>query len=147
MRVPVLIGRHTASFLFTVLTLLAAPSAVCRLVADGGKPRADERRVADEADLLRELAKVPELSLNAADVAPLVANYQQEHQPSRYSGSRNDYNTGPKSLLSLRPAMSALPFRSGAGTRIDRQAAATLTTLSRKLRLYLQMGAPKDEMN
>jgi HEAT repeat protein len=100
------------------------------------------RRQFSEQDLRKQLAAMPEIrSLTMESMATLVHSYKQS-----FEVSRGDWNGAlePTPLLQRRPDLAQLPVRSGSACRLNRQAAATLEFLSRKLRIYVETAVNRD---
>jgi hypothetical protein len=105
-------------------------------------PILKRRDKASEDDLRRELRRVPEIGLRAADLGPLLLRYETDYKNTFQVTAGVDLD--PSSLLAIRPDFGRLPmgFR-----RIDGNAAAILARLSNKLRFYLAKAAPPDDRN
>jgi HEAT repeat protein len=95
-----------------------------------------------EEELRKELAWAPEVGLRPDDMPALIRNYETSFRTTFQIHA--DVSLQPTVLLDLRPDLARLPVRSGSACHISAKAAATLTTLSRKLRVYLERATPKD---
>jgi HEAT repeat protein len=94
------------------------------------------RRARSEADLLKELAGVPEVGLTPPEVRPLVQAWM-----AAFKNTYDETNSGlfyePLPLLLQRPDLVQLPLRQGRATRITGREAAHLESLSERLHGYL----------
>jgi HEAT repeat protein len=103
------------------------------------EPLIRKRRDLQSEEALRQaLASVPEVALRREELPRIVQQYSRNYSVSRGG------NLEPSPVLGVRPEFHHLPYIRGDRARLRPSAAATLTVLSRKLRAYLEIGAPKD---
>jgi HEAT repeat protein len=103
------------------------------------------RRNFTEEDLRKQLAWAPEISLRPEELSVLVRRYVDNWGSTYAVGAGRVWE--PTTLLSLRPDLARLPIQSGPNCQSSASAAATMTVLSRKLRAYMEQGAPKDTLS
>jgi HEAT repeat protein len=93
--------------------------------------------------LRAQLAGVPEIpAMNLATMSVQVALFKAAYDASGRSSEFVDLDSTV--LLMTRPDLATLPVRSGRSCRLGPRAAFTLQELSQKLRIYLELGAPRD---
>src|SRR5262245_16616463 len=94
-----------------------------------------------EEDLRRQVHDVPEVGLTPAHLTALLQAYPMSFAMSAKQAGTVDFD--PKPLVQICPQAAFLPLRKGAASRLEPAAATTLEQLSRKLRLFIELGAPK----
>jgi hypothetical protein len=98
---------------------------------------------ASAEELQRQLADVPVIGLGNSAGAVMAA-YADRIQKDLAQQQMPVAVLDALPLLELRPDLRTLPLRRGDGSKLSAASAATLETLSRKLRAYLDQGAPID---
>jgi HEAT repeat protein len=94
-----------------------------------------------EEDLRRQLSGVREVGLTPAHMAAVLQAFPIAFAAAAKQTGGVDFD--PKPLVRACPETAGLPLRSGTACRLDAASAGTLQQLSRKLRIYLALGAPK----
>jgi hypothetical protein len=114
-----------------------SPAPAKAAAAPAAPPRAPAARLArSEADLLKELAGVPEVGLTPPELRPLVGAWM-----AAFENAYDETNSGlfyePLPLLLQRPDLAQLPLRPGRASRLTGSEAAHLESLSQRLHGYL----------
>jgi hypothetical protein len=94
----------------------------------------------DEADLLKEVAAMPEVGLNQDGLAVVLAyraHISPRVNPAAPVATTVSPLTDAAPLLRVRPDFKSLPLHAGAKSQLPPKSALNLESLSRKLRLYL----------
>jgi HEAT repeat protein len=99
-------------------------------------PAAPARTAPTEADLRAQIARMPEVGLTPAELAPLVEGWASTF------AATHDEITGtpsfePLPILNQRPDFIQLPLRHGRASRLTPREADRLQTLSKRLKAYL----------
>jgi HEAT repeat protein len=116
-----------------------ALAGVAARAAPAAEATVKRRRSLTEGQLRKQLAWVPEVkSLTVPAINSLVQSYTENYRVN--SGVSPDL--GPGTLLRFRGDIGYLPVRGA--SRLTLRDALTLQTLSRKLRVLLQLAAPND---
>src|SRR5205085_6480825 len=89
-----------------------------------------------EADLLKELAGVPEVGLTPPELRPLVEAWTAAFNAT-YDETTHSPSYEPLPLLQKRPDFVQLPLRQGRATRLTPHEAERLQSLSQRLHGYL----------
>jgi hypothetical protein len=89
-----------------------------------------------EADLLKELARAPEVGLTPPELRPLVEAWTTNFK-NTYDEKTGSLSYEPLPLLQQRPDLVQLPLRQGRASRITPREAERLQALSQRLHGYL----------
>jgi hypothetical protein len=101
-----------------------------------------QRKTTSEADHLRDLAEAPEIGLGATAQSVLTSYVVKFQQDVQVRGT--PLLADPTPMIRLRSDLRTLPLHAGAACQLNVKEAATLDTLSRKLRVYLNAAAALD---
>src|SRR5262249_5824792 len=93
-----------------------------------------------EEELVRELAKAPEIGLGRAR-GRIVGSWRRAYSATTLLHQTPDV-TAPGPLLGVRPDLRLLPVRGGSAAKVSPRAARELGVLARKLKVYLDGLAP-----
>jgi HEAT repeat protein len=99
-------------------------------------PPAASRAARAEADLLKDLAGVPEVGLTPPELRPLVEAWTAAFKAT-YDEPTNSFSYEPLPLLQKRPDLVQLPLRQGRATHLSPREAERLQTLSQRLHGHL----------
>jgi hypothetical protein len=94
------------------------------------------RLARNEADLVKELARVPEVGLTPPELRPLVQAWTAAFEHT-YDEVTHSPSYEPLPLLQKRPDLVQLPLRQGRATRLTPREAERLQSLSQRLHGYL----------
>jgi HEAT repeat protein len=120
----------------------AARAVVPPLPAPGAVATFKRRQSLAEEDLRKQLARAPEIGLERSKLPALVWEHKEQQETGLAFDGVPDLN--PRPLYDLYPAVKGLSIRHGREAQLDSRRAATLDTLSRKLRVYVSHFAPAD---
>jgi HEAT repeat protein len=138
---PDLFARPAAPASAAAPAAPAAAPAMPPKAALQATPRPFKRRdTADEEELRRQLADMPEVGLGASGPAVLMAYLASIED--KLSVSADFDLTDPAPLLSVRPDLRRLRLRGGPGSQQPARAAATLAALAKKLHAQVDALAP-----
>jgi hypothetical protein len=118
--------------------LTRAPAAPAKPAAGpAAPPKASPARAArSEADLLKDLARAPEVGLTPPELRPLVEAWTAAFESTCDETTRG-FSYEPLPLLQRRPDLVQLPLRQGRATRLTPREAERLQSLSQRLHGYL----------
>jgi hypothetical protein len=122
---------------------LPAPAKAVQVIPAIPAPRRGLHRLslADEEELLRQVATAPEVGLGSSGRA--ILNSYLTHVSANQVALATPNLTDPTPLLSVRPDLRMLPIRFGEGRKLDGKQAVPFDRLARKLHEYLDRFLPE----